>query len=132
MKLSTLSKGLLFGASLVLAASAFAGEKAALRIYENVNINGKTISPGKYQAEWTGPGSDVQLSLRQGKQTIATLPAHLAASPNAYPTTGYATRKEDDGSKTLTGVFFGGKKYTLELGQESAAATAPAKSAGNK
>jgi hypothetical protein len=132
MKLSTLSKGLLFGASLVLATSAFAGEKAALRIYENVNINGKTIAPGNYQAEWTGSGSDVQLSLRQGKETVATLPAHLATSRNAYPTSGYSTRKEEDGSKTLTTVFFGGKKYTLELAQESAAATAPAKSAGNK
>jgi len=132
MKLSHFTKGLLLGASLVMASTAFAGEKSNLKIYEPVTVNGKTIAPGNYQAEWTGTGSDVQLSIRKGTEVVATIPAKLATSATAYQTTGYSTKKEDNGSKTLTNVFFGGKKYSLELGQEVAASGASADKPGNK
>lgn len=130
MKFSNLARNVLLGASLVLASSAVAGEKAAIKIYETVTVNGKTIPAGKYDAQWTGSGSDVQLSLSQGKEVVATLPARIANARSAYPTTGYSTKQEADGSKSLTNVFFGGKKYSLELGEEVAAAPA-AKTDGN-
>lgn len=133
MNISHATKGLLLGASLVLAASAFAGEKASIHLYDNVTAEGKTIPAGDYQAEWTGSGSDVQLTLHKGRKIVATLPGRLVTSATAFATTGYSTNKETDGSKSLTGVFFGGKKYSIELGQE--AATAPgapaAKSTGS-
>lgn len=130
MKSSTLVKGVLFGASLMLASAALAGEKAAIKIYEQVTVNGKTIAPGKYDAQWTGNGSDVQLTLSKGKEVVATLPAHIASAQSVYSSTGYSTKKEADGSRALTNVFFGGKKYSLQVGEEVAATPAAAKADG--
>ena len=126
-------KGLLFGASLLLASTAFAGEKATVKVYEDVKVNGKTIPAGKYELTWEGTGSNVQLSIQKGKETLATVPAQIEASKSAPESTGYSTRKEGDGSKSITNVFFAGKKYVLNLDQQAAATSAQAAStAGNK
>lgn len=133
MNSKNISKGLLFGASLLLASAAFAGEKASVKVYETVKVNGTTIPAGNYDVSWEGTGSNVQVSIQKGKETVATIPAQLEASNSAPPSTGYSTRKEGDGSKSITNVFFAGKKYTLNLDQQ--AATAPAQAAttpGNK
>jgi hypothetical protein len=133
MNVKNVIKGLLFGASLLLASAAFAGEKATVKLYEDVKVNGKTIPAGKYDLSWEGSGSNVQLSIHQGKETVATVPAQLEASKSAPVSTGYSTKKEDDGSKSITSVFFAGKKYTLNLDQQAAATSAQAASTpGNK
>ncbi|HUI74240.1 MAG TPA: hypothetical protein VLX32_04810 [Candidatus Acidoferrum sp.] len=132
MKLSNAAKGLLFGASLLLAGSVFAGQKTNLEVYDNLKVNGTSIPAGKYQVEWDGSGPDVKLNIRQDGSTVATLPAHITQLKNAYPTTGYSTRKESDGTLSLTSVFVGGKKYVLEIGEEVVASPATsAKPEGN-
>jgi hypothetical protein len=132
MKTKNFAKGLLLGASLFLASSAIAGEKASVKVYEDVKVNGKTLAPGKYDLSWEGTGPNVQLSIRQGKDTIATLPAQIETSNSASANTGYSTRKEDDGSRSLTNVFFAGKKYALNIDQQAATTAAPTATAGNK
>jgi hypothetical protein len=133
MNSKDISKGLLFGASLLLASAAFAGEKASVKVYETVRVNGKTIPAGNYDVSWEGTGSNVQVSVQKGKETVATIPAQLEASNSAPASTGYSTRKEGDGSKSITNVFFAGKKYTLNLDQQAAAAPAQAATTtGNK
>jgi len=127
------SKGLLLGASLLLASAAFAGEKATVKVYEDVKVNGKTLPAGKYDVSWEGTGSNVQVSIRQGKETVTTLPAQVEASKSAPVSTGYATKKEGDGSTSITSVFFAVKKYVLNLDQQAAAASATSASTpGNK
>jgi hypothetical protein len=126
------TKGLLFSASLLLASAAFAGEKATVKLYEDVKLNGKTLAAGQYSLSWEGTGSNVQLSIQKGKETVATLPAQLESVKSASASTGYSTKKEDDGSKSLTGVFFAGKKYTINLDQQGAGASAQAAAPGNK
>ena len=121
MNTRNFAKGLLFSASLLLAAAAFAGEKASVKLYEDVKVNGKKLAAGNYDLAWEGTGPSVQLSIRQGKETVATLPAQVEASNSAASSTGYSTRREADGSKSLTNVFFAGKKYTLKLDQAAAA-----------
>ena len=59
-----ITKGLLFGASLLLAAAAFAGEKASVKVYEDVKVSGKTLTPGDYELTWDGTGSNVQVRIR--------------------------------------------------------------------
>jgi len=132
MNPKNITKGLLLGASLFLATAAFAGEKASVKVYEDVKVNGKTLAAGKYDVEWTGTGDSAQLSIRQGKETIATVPAKIVATKSAPASTGYSTKGEADGSKSLTSVFVAGKKYTFELGQEVAAAPAKTETAGNR
>ena len=132
MNTKNIAKGLLFGASLLLASAAFAGEKASVKVYETVKVNGKSIPAGDYNVSWEGTGSNVQVSIQKGKETIATLPGQLEASNSAPASTGYSTRKEGDGSKSITTVFFAGKKYTLNLDQQSAASAQAATTPGNK
>ena len=126
-----ITKGLLFGASLLLAAAAFAGEKASVKVYEDVKVSGKTLTPGDYELTWDGTGSNVQVRIRQGGSTVTTVAASVETSKSAPSTTGYSTKTETDGSKEITTVFFAGKKVSLNL-QQAAAATQTASDPGNK
>ncbi|HVO58903.1 MAG TPA: hypothetical protein VMT51_14515 [Dongiaceae bacterium] len=134
MNTKNITKGLLLGASLLLATAAFAGEKATVKVYEGVKVNGKALNPGKYELTWDGSGANVQVSIHQGKETVATLPAIVEPSKEAPAATGYSTKTEGDGSKTLTSVFIAGKKFTLNLDQAAVAAAAAqtASTQGNK
>src|ERR1700688_1827621 len=106
MKMSKVSI-LLFGAALVFSAGARAGEnnKGTILLADKVIVDGKPLNPGKYTVEWNGTGSTVQVSLTQGKQTVATFPAHVTeqAAPNAANAYGSAT--EPDGTRALTAIY---------------------------
>lgn len=126
-------KGLLLGASLVFASAAFAGEKATVKVYEDVKVNGKTLAPGTYELAWEGSGANVTVAVRRGNETLATIPAAVETAKSAASTTGYSTKKDPDGGKEITAVFFAGKKVSLNLDQQAAAASAPgASNPGNK
>lgn len=127
-----ISKGLLFGASLLLATAAFAGEKATVKVYESVKVNGTTLAPGKYEVAWEGTGSTVQVSIRQGANTVATVPAAVETAKAAPASTGYSTKTEGDGTKSVTSVFFAGKKISLNLDQQAVASAQSAGNQGNK
>jgi hypothetical protein len=125
MKFSKAVKGLLFGASLLFAGSVFAGQIKKLEVYDNLKVNGTSIPAGKYRVEWEGSGPDVKLNILQDGNTVASLPVHITPLKHPFPNNGYSTRKDADGTLSLTSVFVGGKKYILEVGQESAS-SAPA------
>jgi hypothetical protein len=132
MNARNISKGLLLGASLFFASSAFAGEKVSVKVYDDVKVNGKTLTAGKYEVEWDGTGSQVQVNFRQGKDTVATVPATITPTKVAQSSTGYSTSREQDGSLNLTAVVIAGKKYTIQLGQQEASAPAKSETAGNR
>jgi len=132
MNTKHITKGLLFGASLLLATAAFAGEKATVKVYENVKVNGTTLAPGKYEVAWEGTGSTVQVSIRQGANTVATIPAAVETAKTAPASTGYSTKTEGDGTKSVTSVFFAGKKVSLNLDQQAVASAQSAGNQGNK
>jgi hypothetical protein len=121
-----------FGAlalSLLFAAGAIAGpgNKGSLTLSDTVTVGGKQLAPGNYRLEWTGTGPNVELSISDGKETVAKVPAQLVSLKKAEPGSGYSTNAEPGGSLTLTEIFFGGKKYELSLGEVSAPAAASAK-----
>ena len=132
MNTKHITKGLLFGASLLLATAAFAGEKATVKVYENVKVNGTTLTPGKYEVAWEGTGSTVQVSIRQGANTVATLPAAVETAKAAPAGSGYSTKTAGDGTKSVTSVFFAGKKFSLNLDQQAVASAQSAGAQGNK
>ena len=132
MNSKSLSKRLLLGASLFFASAAFAGEKASVKFHDDVKLNGKTITAGKYDVELEGTGSQAQLSIRQGKETVATVPATVNPTKVAQASTGYATSRQQDGSLSLTSVVIAGKKFTIQLGQEAASVSSSTATAGNR
>ena len=106
----------LVGASLLLAVSVMAGteNKGTLRLYDNVSVQGKQLSPGTYKVEWNGQGPEVQLNILDGKNTVATVPARVVPVTTKYDQDGY-TADNENGSRTLKELFFHGKSYQLEI-----------------
>ena len=119
MKFATVSKSLVMGLALMLATSAFASDKGKLQIYNPVNVNGTTLKPGDYKLEWTGTAGNVELSIIQGKNVLAKVPAHVVDLKSPSDNDAAVVNNGDNGTKTLTGVRFEGKKFALELGDSS-------------
>jgi len=115
MKFATVSKTLVMGLALLLASSAFAATKGSLQLTNAVTVNGTTLKPGDYKLQWEGSGPNVELSIMQGKNVIAKAPAHIVDLDTPSNNDAAVTRKDDSGSRSLTGVRFHGKKFALEL-----------------
>lgn len=116
MKCATIYKSLVLGAALILASGAFAATKASLSLSNPVVVNGTTLKAGDYKLQWDGSGPDVELNIMQGKKVVAKAPAHLVNLDNVAENSAAVTRKSDDGTSTLAGVRFAGKKFALDLG----------------
>jgi hypothetical protein len=122
-------------ASLLLGVTAFAAPttKGTLKLYEPVSVQGKQLAPGQYTVEVNGEGPNVELSIANGKQGVVSVPARLVTVSAKNRTSGYSSAKQQDGSSTLTSVFFQGKAYELQIGEQSAtAAPQPATSGSNQ
>jgi len=121
MKFATgsVSKSLVLGLALLLASSAFAATKASLQLPNAVTVNGTKLKPGDYKVQWEGSGPNVELSIMQGKNVLAKVPAHVIElqTPSAHDAA--VTRKNDSGPNSLAGLRFQGKKFALELGEAS-------------
>jgi hypothetical protein len=117
MKFATVSKSLVLGLALMLASSAFAGTKASLQLNNAVTVNGTTLKAGDYKVQWDGSGPNVELSIIQGKNVVAKVPAHVVDLPTAAVNDAAVTRKNDSGPNSLTALRFQGKKFSLELAE---------------
>jgi hypothetical protein len=132
MKSSLFSKVIFAVLALVLSASAFAASdshKSNFEISAPTQVNGTEIPAGEYTAKWEGSGPTVQVSIMQGKKVLATVPAQVVALPQAAPDTQAEIKKSAAGDRELTSLQFSGKKYSLELGSESAKAQSKTDSA---
>ena len=119
MKFATVSKSLILGLAVLLATSAFAANKATLQLNHSVNVNGTQLKAGDYKVQWDGSGPNVELSIVQGKNVVAKVPAHIVDLSSAAQNDAAVTRKNDDGSSTLAGLRFQGKKIALQIGESS-------------
>ena len=113
---------LLIGSALVFSSGALAGgaNQGKLHLQDKTVVDGKPLNPGYYSVEWTGTGPTVQVTLRQGKQTVATFAAHIAEQPTPNHDDAYGNATEPDGSSRLTAIYFSGKRTALELEQNQA------------
>ena len=116
MKFSTVSKSLVMGMALLLASSAFAATKATLSLINPASVNGTTLKAGDYKLQWDGSGPTVEVSIMKGKTVLAKVPAKLVDLNSPAPNNAAVLTKGQDGTNTLAGVRFEGKKYALEMG----------------
>ena len=121
MKISKLSVFLLT-AALFGSSAALAGEtnKTTLKLSEKITVEGKALEPGDYKVTWEGSGPTVQVTIQQGKETVATFQAHLAEQSVRNPGSAFGSSSEPDGSLALTAIYPGGKRVSLELNQKEA------------
>jgi hypothetical protein len=121
MKLSKLAAAVatvaLFFAGVAVSAEA---NKMTIHIDQKVTVDGKILETGKYTAEWSGDGPNVQVTLLHGKDTVATFPAQIKqeASPNSNDAIG--TSDNSDGSKQLTSIYPNGKRISIQLDNSGA------------
>ncbi|HEV2730360.1 MAG TPA: hypothetical protein VGV15_10040 [Terriglobales bacterium] len=126
MKLSKISKSVLPGLALLLATGAFAANKAnkgSFEVSEPVTVSGHQLAPGQYKLRWEGTGPDVEAMILSEGKLVETVPAHLIVLSQSERNNAIVSRKNDDGSRSLTQIDFAGKKYALAFGDESAAAS---------
>jgi hypothetical protein len=121
MKFATVSKSVMLTLALVLASTAFAASKGSLQLSSTTTINGTQVKPGEYKIEWEGSGPAVELSIKQGKNVIAKVPARVVDLNSVAVNDAAVVRVNGDGTSSLTGVRFQGKKFALELGESSEA-----------
>jgi hypothetical protein len=119
MKFTTVAKSLMLGLAILLASSAFAATKGSLQISHPVTLNGTQLKPGDYKVEWDGSGPNVEVSILQGKNLIAKTSAKVVEMSAAPASSAAVTRTNSDGSSSLSGARFGGKKIALEFGEAS-------------
>lgn len=125
MKFANVSKGLLLGLTLLLATSVFAANthnKGSLQLMNSVTISGTTVPAGDYSVKWEGTGSNVQLNILRGSKVVASTPARLVDLDQSSSSDTALFKSNGDGSKSLAEIRFGGKKYALAIGNESASA----------
>ena len=120
MKFATISKSLVLGLALVLASSAFASTKGNLQLTSAVTVNGTQLKAGEYKVQWEGSGPDVEVSILQGKNVVAKLPAHVVELQTPSNNDAAVTRQNGSGPNSLTGLRFQGKKISLEVSEASA------------
>jgi hypothetical protein len=121
MKFANVSKGLLLGLALLLATSAFAAaNKGSMQLVDPVTVSGKQLPAGDYSVKWDGSGPNVELSILKGNKVVATTPARVIDLSQKPTGDAAVVQQNGDGSKALTEIHFGGKKYALAIGNESA------------
>jgi hypothetical protein len=121
MKFTNFSKGLLLGLALLLTTSAFAASnKGSMQLLDPVTVSGKQLPAGDYSVKWDGTGPNVELSILRGSKVVATTPARLIDLNQKTNGDAAVVKNNDDGSKSLSEIRFGGKRYVLAIGQETA------------
>jgi hypothetical protein len=118
---------------LLLAVGTFAAPatKGTLKLFEPVSVQGKQLDAGQYTVEWKGEGPNVELSIANGKQTVASVPARVVPVSTKNRDSGYSATKQQDGSSTLSNVFFQGKAYELQIAAQPTTAAPQAGTSGS-
>jgi hypothetical protein len=122
MSVSKISKGLLLGLALLLAASGFAANKGSLQVDNPVTINGKPLAAGEYTVKWDGAGPNVELNIMKGKNVVATVPARMLDLEQSPVRDSIITSVNSEGHKSVNEIRFSGKKYAFAVNAESAKA----------
>jgi len=126
MKFATLSRVLVTGLGLLLSANALAATKAGFDVKYPINVNGTTLQAGHYNLQWEGTGPNVEVSIMQGKALVAKIPGKVVEM-KLREHGALLTQHNPDGTTSLRGVQFEGKKYALDLEQSKTSMEAAAK-----
>jgi hypothetical protein len=119
MKFATVSKSVVMGLALLLASSAFAATKASLTLTDTTIVNGTKLKPGEYKLQWDGSGPNVEVSILKGKDVVAKVPAKVVDLGYTPQNNAAVVNHNNDGSYSLAGARFQGKKFALDLSGQS-------------
>src|SRR5262249_23167237 len=108
---------------LTLALSAFAGEnKGSFTLPSAAQLEGKNLAAGEYKVRWEGSGPEVQVTISQGKNTIATIPAKLVERSEKARRNAVVVNNNGGSVSSIVELQLAGKQAALVL--ENAASVA--------
>jgi hypothetical protein len=105
---------------LLLAATAFASNRASCNVAQAVRIGGRQLTPGDYQFQWDGSGPSVSVNILSKGKLVTTVPARVIEQSSTADGTTLRMHANDDGTRTLSQIHFAGKKYALAFDDETA------------
>jgi hypothetical protein len=111
---------MVLGLALFLATSAFAANRGTVQVSQAVTVAGTQLAPGEYKLVWEGSGPNVDLKFMQGGRVVATTPARVIDLKQAPYGDEAVVNKSADGSASLAEIRMSGKRYALQIGNESA------------
>jgi hypothetical protein len=103
----------------VTAGVAVAGTKESVKVevpYE-VSWAGKALPAGEYTFEWQGEASDLDVTVRRGRQVVAQGRGKLEEAKTKSEANAVGTRRDPSGARVLTHVDFRGKTAILTLAE---------------
>jgi len=106
------------GVVMLLPLSAFARQKneGTLKLYDPAEIGSTRLEPGTYKVEWTGTGSNVQVSVLQHKKMLVTTAAELKTNDAGVTQDAVVLKPADNNSaKQIAEIDFGSQKEALVL-----------------
>ncbi len=122
MKWNHVAKSVVLALAVLVATSAFAGtNKGSLHLSAAAQVNGQAVPAGDYQLRWEGTGSNVEVSVMQGKKVVTKSPAKVVELKDAFNRDATVMDKSA-GTPAVTEVRFAGKKYALAIGGAEKAA----------
>ncbi len=105
---------------LVLSAGAFAKDNHSgkFTLTDTVKVGNTQLQPGDYKAEWSGPADNLQISIIQRGQTVATTQGKLKSLDNPAPYTSVSERTLADQTIRVDEIEFDHSKEALVVGGE--------------
>ena len=99
------------------AAGAVAGtkESAKVEVPYDVSWAGKVLPAGEYTFEWQGEATELDVTVRRGRQVMAQGHGRLEDAQKKSPANAVGTRRDTSGARVLTRVDFRGKTSILTL-----------------
>jgi len=114
MKWNQVVKSVVLGLAVLLATSAFASNKGSLHLLEASQVSGQQLPAGEYQLRWDGTGSNVAVSILQGKKEVAKTTAKVI-DLNQPSEIDSVTVDRSGATPSLLEIHFSGKKYALRI-----------------
>jgi hypothetical protein len=106
--------------TLVLSAGAFAKDNHSgnFTLSESAKVGTTELQPGDYKAEWSGPADNLQVSIIQHGQTVATTQGHLKSLDRPSPYSAVTESTLADQTKQVDEIDFDHSKEALVVAGE--------------
>ena len=87
--------------------------KETFQLASQLEVSGKPLPPGEYQASWQGLGPSVVVNILQKGKTIASISAKVLLLSGKTTASTPETRANSDGSVSLRSLRFAGESFAL-------------------
>jgi len=112
---SSICKGVVVAAVVLLAVGSWAESKGALQLQHSASVGDKTLAMGNYTVRWEGTGDQVELKIYKGKELVASVPARVIQLSSPAPYSSAVVNEGGNGGMLLSEIRFGGKKFALQI-----------------